>query len=103
MFENKEIKVALSEEADKVYTDLNTIVGEEKIKGIDSSFHQTLLRSIKRTSEILKKNPFAGDQVHKDKIPQKYIQKYGITNLWRIELSSSVSAYIFLNFSLLKP
>ncbi|MFH1607921.1 MAG: hypothetical protein ABIA78_02205 [archaeon] len=29
MFENKEIKVILSEEADEVYEELNEIVGEE--------------------------------------------------------------------------
>jgi hypothetical protein len=44
MFQGKEVSVKLSEEADNVYQELNKIVGEEKLRGIDSSFHQTLLR-----------------------------------------------------------
>ncbi len=36
----------------------------------------------------LKGNPFAGDQVKKSQIPAYYVKKYGITNLWRIELSN---------------
>jgi len=55
MFENKEIKVILSEEADEVFQELNRIVGEEKMKGVESSFHQTLLRSIERVIDLLKK------------------------------------------------
>ncbi|MDP1695965.1 MAG: type II toxin-antitoxin system YoeB family toxin [archaeon] len=77
----------LSEEADKVYDELNKIVDEEELKGIKSSFHQTLLRSINRIKDLLKQNPFAGDQVHKSRIPGKYSLKYDVENVWRIELS----------------
>ena len=87
MFQGKEVNVKLSEEADKVYQELNKIVGEEKLKGIDSSFHQTLLRSIIRVRDLLKQNPFAGDQVPKRQMPQKYIQKFDTDNVWRIELA----------------
>ena len=87
MFKDKEVKVKLSEEADKVYQELNKIVGEEKLKGIESSFHQTLLRSINRVRDLLKQNPFAGDQVPKRLIPPKYIQKFDVDNVWRIELA----------------
>jgi len=87
MFQGKEISVRLSEEADNVYQELNKIVGEEKLKGIDSSFHQTLLRSIQRVRDLLKQNPFAGDQVKKKQIPPKYIQKFDADNVWRIELA----------------
>lgn len=86
--ENKDIKVILSDEADKVYTELNELVGKEKKKGVQSSFHQSLLRSIKRTSELLKKNPFAGDQIQKRLIPKNYTIKYDVENLWRIELAN---------------
>jgi len=48
MFQGKEVSVRLGDEADKVYQELNGIVGEERLKGINSSFHQTLLRSIER-------------------------------------------------------
>ena len=87
MFQGKEISVRLSEEADGVYQELNKIAGEEKLKGIDSSFHQTLLRSIERVRDLLKQNPFAGDQVSKRQIPSKYVQKFDVDNVWRIELA----------------
>ncbi|MEK6824516.1 MAG: hypothetical protein AABX12_00730 [Nanoarchaeota archaeon] len=87
MFQGKEVNVKLSEEADNVYQELNKIVGEEKLKGIDSSFHQTLLRSIIRVRDLLKQNPFAGDQVLKRQMPPKYIQKFDVDNVWRIELA----------------
>ena len=77
----------LSEEADEVYQELNKVVGEEKLRGVESSFHQTLLRSIMRVRDLLKQNPFAGDQVQKRLIPEKYKEKYDAENVWRIELS----------------
>ncbi|MBI2451720.1 type II toxin-antitoxin system YoeB family toxin [Candidatus Pacearchaeota archaeon] len=88
MFENKEIRVILSEEADEVFQELKRIVDEEKMKGIESSFHQTLLRSIERVIELLKKNPFAGDQVPRRQLPNKYYKKYDAENVWRIELAN---------------
>jgi len=88
MFENKEIKIVLSEEANEEYDSLNEIVGEELKKGIESSFHQTLLRSINRARDLLKKNPFAGDQIQKKLIPEKYKKLYDVENLWRIELAN---------------
>lgn len=86
MFKGKEIRVILSEEADEVFQELNRIVGTEKKKEIESSFHQTLLRSIKKGIELLKENPFAGNQIPKRLIPRKYIKKYDADNIWRIEL-----------------
>jgi len=44
MFKDKEVSVILSKEADEVFQELKRLVGEEKMKGIESSFHQTLLR-----------------------------------------------------------
>ena len=40
-----------------------------------------------RVKGWLKDNPFVGEQVQKSLIPVCYINKYGITNLWRIDLS----------------
>jgi len=87
MFNGKEVSIRLGEEADKVYKELNRLVGEEKLRGIESSFHQTLLRSILRVRDLLKQNPFAGDQVPKRQIPPKYLQKFDVDNVWRIELA----------------
>jgi Txe/YoeB family toxin of Txe-Axe toxin-antitoxin module len=87
MYKNKEVRLIFSEEAERVYEELNKIVGEEKKNKIESSFHQTLLRSINRIKDLLKENPFAGDQIHKERMPEKYIRLYGSENVWRIELS----------------
>ena len=87
MFQGKEISVRLGEEADNVYQELNKLVGKEKLNGIDSSFHQTLLRSINRARDLLKQNPFAGDQVPKRQIPPEEIKKFDVDNVWRIELA----------------
>ena len=86
MFEDKEIKVILSEEADEVYKELNELVSDEKKKGVESSLHQTLLRSINNVMDLLKKNPFSGNQIPKKQIPEKYSNKYDAENVWRIEL-----------------
>ena len=87
MFQGKEVLVKLSDEANEIYQELNKIVEEEKLKEIEGSFHQTLLRSINRVSDLLKQNPFVGDQVPKRQIPGKYVQKFDADNVWRIELA----------------
>ena len=87
MYKGKETKVILSEEAKEVYIKITDAVEKELKKGINKSFHQTLLRSIERVKELLKENPFAGDQVKKRQIPPKYIIKYNVNNIWRIELA----------------
>tara|TARA_Y100000310_G_scaffold79304_3_gene76029 strand:+ start:18947 stop:19321 length:375 start_codon:yes stop_codon:yes gene_type:complete len=88
MIKGKDVKVILSKEANVVYEELNQIVGNEKKNQVESSVHQSLLRSINRVRDLLKINPFAGNQLPKSRIPKKYIQLYGITNLWRIELAN---------------
>ncbi len=86
-FKGKTIKIVLSEEAAGEYNDLNRIVGEELQRGITSSVNQSIFRSIERVKGWLKDNPFAGEQVQKSKIPSYYLDKYDVTNLWRIDLS----------------
>ena len=82
----KEIKIILSEKVAIEYKDLNRIVFEERKKEVDSSFHQTLLRSIERTRDLLRANPFYGNQISKKLIPKELIKNYEIDNLWRVEL-----------------
>ena len=86
-FKGKEIRVILSEEATEEYNELNRIVGEELQRGVTSSINQSVFRSIERVKGWLKDNPFVGEQVQKNKIPQEYVNKYAITNLWRIDLA----------------
>jgi len=87
MYKNKNVVIVFSKEANEVYEELNKIVGEEKKNKIESSFHQTLLRSISRAKDLLRDNPFFGDQIPKSRIPKKYISKYGVENAWRVELA----------------
>ena len=49
-------------------------------------FHKQLLTGIQREKENLKLNPHRGIQISKDKIPKEYIEMYGVTNLWKINL-----------------
>lgn len=46
------------------------------------------MRSIERVIDLLKKNPFAGDQVPRRQHPKKYFNKYSAENIWRIELAN---------------
>ena len=50
--------------------------------------NQSILRSIERVKNWLKDNPFVGEHVQKNLIPKQYVDKYGVTNLWRIDLSN---------------
>ena len=83
---NKDIKIVLSKKSTKEYEELNKIVYQEKKKEIKSSFHQTLLRAIEKTKELLKVNPFYGNPISKKLIPKELIKRYEINNLWRVEL-----------------
>ncbi len=87
-FRGKEVKIIFSEGAIEQYKELNRIVGKELQRGVNSSVHQSIFRSIERVKEWLKENPFVGDQIKKSQIPKYYIEKYEVTNLWRIELSN---------------
>jgi len=82
----KEIKIKFSSEANKQYDELSLIVEGELKRGVKSSFHQSLLRAIDRNKNLLRRDPFLGDQVPKRLILKVYIEKYCVDNLWRIEL-----------------
>jgi len=82
----KRVKVILVGDAQEEYSNLEKIVGEEKKKGISSSFHQTLLRSINGKIDILREHYDYGEQVPQSRIPKKYFGM-GVTNLWKVDLS----------------
>jgi len=75
----KEVKVILSLEAKEVYEYLNKEAENSKIE-------RTILKAIQGKIELIKDNPHYGNPISKNLIPQGYIGKYGITNLFRIEL-----------------
>ncbi|MFQ5406450.1 MAG: hypothetical protein ACE5DI_04825 [Candidatus Micrarchaeia archaeon] len=83
----KRVTVKLLQEAKDEYLSLKNTVQEEKLKGVKSSCHQTLLNSINAKIEILKINYDYGSQIPKRLIPRKYREDYEVTNLWKVNLS----------------
>ena len=77
----KPVKVILSPEAEEVYKHLNEEAAKSKIA-------RSILTAINKKSELIKANPHYGNPISHDKIPTEYIQKYGVTNLFRVELPS---------------
>ena len=89
MFKGKPTKVIITGAAKEEFDYLNKVVGEEIKKGITKSDHQTLFKSIKQKIELLRNNPQYGIHIPKNKIPREYIKKYGVNNLWKINLSGA--------------
>lgn len=52
--------------------------------GLDKKSY--LYRIIKRGLDVLRENIEAGEKVEKRKWPKMYVRKYGITNLFRLDL-----------------
>src|SRR3989344_8368618 len=75
----KPVKVILSPEAEEVYKYLNEQAPKSKTE-------QSILNAVNKKSELIKANPHYGEPISHDLIPKEYVQKYGITNLFRVEL-----------------
>ena len=75
----KTVKVKLSKEAEEVFKYLNKESTKSKIE-------KSILKSILQKSKLIKSNFQYGDPISKKLIPKEYIEKYGITNLFRVEL-----------------
>ncbi len=83
----KRVSIKLLGDAKEAYSNLQKIIEEERKKGITNSFNQTLLRSINDKIAILKRDYDVGIHIPKNRIAQKYILQYEITNLWKVNLS----------------
>jgi len=77
----KTVKIILSPEAEEVYKYL--LKESEK-----SKIEKSILNSIEKKKELIKINMHYGEPIAKDKIPKEYMIKYGITNLFWVELSN---------------
>lgn len=77
----KSVKVILSSEAEEVYRYLNQQASHSKTE-------QSILNSVNKKKELIKANPHYGEPISKDKIPSEFKEKYGITNLFWVELSN---------------
>lgn len=75
----KIVRVKLSPEAEEVYKHLNE-------EALVSKTERMILRAVNQKVELIKTNPHYGNPISKDKIPSEYKQKYGVTNLFRVEL-----------------
>ena len=64
--------------SDELEKDFNELKEDDPIK-------KSMIRAIK----VLKENAFAGVQIPKRLFPKEYIQKYGITNLWKYDLPNA--------------
>ena len=80
----KNIRLVLVDNAKEAFVKLNEIVGEQTKKGLTNSQEMRLLKSIKNKIDLLKENPFYGDNIEKKKIPKGY----NVPNLWRVELTN---------------
>lgn len=79
--------IKLLGDAKEAYLSLERIAKEEKTKGINSSFHQTLLKSINDKISLLKIQYDYWTQILKKYVARKYVIDYGVTNLWKVDLS----------------
>jgi hypothetical protein len=75
----KTVRVILSKDAEEVYNFLNKQAPNSKIEN-------TILRSIKKKVELIKNNPHYREPISKKLIPKKYIDDYGISNLFWVKL-----------------
>jgi hypothetical protein len=75
----KQVRVILSPDAKEVFEYLNSEVETSKQE-------RMILKAIKQKSDLIKANPHYGNPISKKLIPREYTQKYGITNLFRVEL-----------------
>lgn len=75
----KIVRVIFSPEAEEVYKHLNEQAPASKID-------RTILNAINKKIELIKANFHYGDPISKNLIPEEYRVKYGVTNLFRVEL-----------------
>jgi len=75
----KSVRVILSKEAQNAYELLNKNAKFSKVE-------KSLLNSINKKVELIKENIHYGEPIAKNLFPREYIEKYGIKNLFRIEL-----------------
>jgi Txe/YoeB family toxin of Txe-Axe toxin-antitoxin module len=79
----KPVRIILLGDAKKEYEKLNELAGMQLKEGKENSEEIQLLKSIKQKIELIKDNPFYGDNIEKNKIPKNY----EVNNLWRVELA----------------
>ncbi|PIO02890.1 hypothetical protein COX85_01130 [Candidatus Micrarchaeota archaeon CG_4_10_14_0_2_um_filter_55_9] len=82
------VKVLIVDNAREEFEKLNEVVGRQRAKGVKNSEEIQLLKSIKKKSELLKSNPAYGNKIPRKLWPKELVEKYDLTNLWRVELTN---------------
>jgi len=75
------VRVVLSPEAEEVYEYLNR-------EAVRSKTEKSILNALDKKRRLIKENPHYGNPIAKKLIPCEYREKYGVTNLFRVELPS---------------
>lgn len=75
----KTVRVILSPEAEEVYKHLNKEAPKSKQE-------RTILNAVQKKVELIRENIHYGNPIAKSKIPEEYKEKYGVKNLFRVEL-----------------
>ena len=75
----KKVRVIFSPEAEEVYKYLNEQAPHSKTENM-------ILNAVNKKVELIKSNIHYGTPIAKKLIPDEYKAKYGVTNLFRIEL-----------------
>jgi hypothetical protein len=75
----KQVRVILSPEAEEVYNHLNREAPKSKAA-------RSILNAIDKKKDLIKANPHYGAPIAKKLIPKEYVGKYGVTNLFHVEL-----------------
>jgi len=86
---NRKVTVKLIGDARDSYNKLNEIIIDEMEQNVENSDHQILFSSIKQKIELIKADPEYGIHIPRNKIPNEYIVKYDINNLWKVNLSKA--------------
>ena len=84
---NKPVRVIMLGDAELAYKKLNALVGQQRALEKENTEEMQLLRSINQKIQFIKANPFYGDNIKKEQIPDEYKETYKATNLFRVELS----------------
>ncbi len=77
----KPVGVVLLPEAEEAYRQLNSMAS-------DSKEERSILNSINKKVELIRAKPHYGNPIARNMIPKEYIAKYGVTNLFRVEVSN---------------
>jgi len=75
----KDVEIVLSKEAEEVY---DYLLEEAKHSKVEAS----ILRAIRDKSNMIKLDVTYGNSIRKKEFPKKYVERYSITNLYRVEL-----------------